>query len=260
MTVTAFAHDAGGTAKTTTAVNLGALLGLAGSRVLIVDMDGRAVASSYLGLPPDARRGAPTVGDLMLDPDLELSDVVVETNTPNVWCIPAARRLDEQLNQLWPKVGGYKRLERVLRRVDGFDHVIIDTRAGVGNESTMALVASDQVIIPTAVGTEDMKGLLAVIGLINQVKDDDKPGLSLAAVVPCNVPPGAHGTVYSAGLETLMTDGMPWSGKVTPRVRHAAAVQESLNFHQPLPLSHPREAVTDDYRKVLNWLTERGVL
>ncbi|MEI7836274.1 MAG: AAA family ATPase, partial [Planctomycetota bacterium] len=87
-------NEKGGTAKTTTAVNLSAALAERGSRVLLVDLDGQAASSRWLGVEEDSRLADAIIAGEGLEP--------IATHVRNLYLAPASGKLDSISHELRP--------------------------------------------------------------------------------------------------------------------------------------------------------------
>src|SRR5689334_12629009 len=148
--VIAIANQKGGEGKTTTAVNLAASLAAAEHRVLLVDMDPQANASSSIGYP----RGEVEVGtyELLLG-HAALADVIKPTELATLSAVPASADLAGAEVELV----GLDEPQTMLRRAlsplrgelaDRFDFVLLDCPPSLGMLTVNALVAADSVLIP----------------------------------------------------------------------------------------------------------------
>lgn len=253
MKILAVANAAGSAGKSTTVVSLAALVGQSGRTVLVVDGDAQATATEWLGITDPSA----TLGDVLLRRS-PLTDAILNTNTPNVQLVPAARDLDADLVELAAVVGREQRLKIALTQTDvDYDVVLIDCPGSISTLTVAALVASTAVLTVTQPTMKEMSGVAALDTVISDVREAYAPHLRLAGVVPCIVPGAGSGRLYSDAM-ALLTRTYPTL--VTPPVRRSVRVPEAHAQSLPLPLHVPADPVTDDYRAVLGWLTERGVL
>ena len=253
MRTIAIANQAGSAGKTTTAVTLAGLLSAEGQRVLVVDADAQANASSWLGVE-DA---SCSLGEVLLRQAL-VDEAVAATTVKGLALVPASERLDGQAVELARALGGEQRLRVALGALpERPDVVLIDCPGAMSILTVSALVAADVVVTVAQPTIKELAGVPRIEATIREVADAYRPGLTLGAVVPCNVPPATAGAVYAQALALLQEE---YGDLVTPPVRRTARVPEAYAQAAPLHVHAPREAVTDDYRAVLGHLRAAGVL
>jgi chromosome partitioning protein len=177
----AFANQKGGVGKTTTAINLAAYLGLAGKKVLLVDMDPQANATSSLG--HDKRSGGPSVYDALVGAR-SVHEVISPTSHAGVDLLPSAIQLAGAEIELVGVIAREARLQRVLKGVvEGYDYVLIDCPPSLGLLTVNALMASDGVIIPVQCEYLALEGLGQLVSTIDLIRDNLNPRLRVAGVV-----------------------------------------------------------------------------
>ncbi|MDO5633443.1 MAG: ParA family protein [Micrococcus sp.] len=252
--VLAVANIAGSAGKTTTVVTLASLLAEQGRRVLVVDLDGQANASTWLGV----EQPAATTADVLLKRS-PVEDVVVETSVAGVSLLPADEGLyglDQQIAAS-PSVGSEQRLRVALRRVrDEHDVVLLDCPGAINSATFAALIAADAVLSVVMPTVKELEGVPKLAGIVEEVVEAYGGDLSLRAVIPCAVPPASAGKMYAEAVAMLHED-MP--ELATPSVRRSVRVAEAYAHRIPLPAWAARAEATQDYRAVLEWLIERGL-
>ncbi|MCA9653724.1 MAG: ParA family protein [Myxococcales bacterium] len=190
--VVAISNQKGGEGKTTTAVNLAASLAAGEKRVLLVDLDPQANASSSVGFP----RGSVQQGsyELLLG-GAALAEVVRPTELSTLWVIPASADLAGAEVELVNVEGRETVLRRALAPLaDGsvdlpLDFVILDCPPSLGLLTINALVAADRVIIPMQAKYFSLEGLGALHGTIDAVRAGLNPGLAIEGIVFCMYDP-----------------------------------------------------------------------
>jgi len=185
--ILAIANQKGGVGKTTTSVNLAASLAQKGRRVLVVDMDPQANATSGLGMP----RGTVEEGIYeALANDRPLRELTQLTEVPNLWLVPATRELAGSEIELVSVEDREQRLKRVLAPVvDRFDYIVIDCPPSLGLLTLNSLVAASAVVIPMQCEYYALEGLSRLVETIDQVKAHMNPALELAGIVLTMVDP-----------------------------------------------------------------------
>ncbi len=171
--VLAIANQKGGVGKTTTAVNLGAYLGAAGHRVLLIDMDSQANATSSLGF--NKHEVSPSMYEVLVD-ERPLTDVIIPSKRPGLDLAPASVDLAGAEVQLAGAMAREQRLPRALTAVrKRYDFVLIDCPPSLGLLTLNALAAADGVLIPLQSEYLALEGLVQlrqtvdlVVGHINR--------------------------------------------------------------------------------------------
>ena len=193
MRCIALINQKGGVGKTTTTVNLGAALALAGKRVVVVDLDPQANLTLYLGLEvgPDA----PSAYRVLLG-ESDFAKALRTTATPNLRCLPT----DLHLSGAEPELSSVPDRELLMRAAvtawrdehrkkhrgqDPADYVLFDCPPSLGLLSLNALAAADEVFLVVQTQFLALQGLTKLLEVIELVKQRLHPGLKLAGIVPC---------------------------------------------------------------------------
>ena len=164
--IIAIANQKGGVGKTTTSVNLAASLGVLEQRVLLIDADPQANATS--GLNIDVNNVSNGTYQLLEHSTLA-KDAIVKTDSPNLDIIPAHIDLVAIEIELVDKEEREYMLKKAVQSIkDDYDFIIIDCAPSLGLITLNALVAADSVMIPIQCEYFALEGLGK---LLNTIKD-----------------------------------------------------------------------------------------
>jgi len=177
MWTIAVVNEKGGTGKTTTAVNLAAAMGRLGRSVLLVDLDGQAASSRWLGVEDDNRLADALLAGEGLAPIADL--------LPGVSLAPATGKLDSVAHDLRPTQGG--QLRKVLGKLaDRYEFALIDCPPSLGNRLIgNALLASTHVIVPVETSILALDGLKILLTTLEDVREGFGHEIALAGVLAC---------------------------------------------------------------------------
>ena len=166
--IIAIANQKGGVGKTTTTVNLAASLGVLEKKVLLIDADPQANATSGLGIDVDAvERGTYQ----LLEHTLHVDEVIVQTDSPNVDLVPAHIDLVAIEIELVDKDNREYMLKEALRDLgDRYDFVLIDCAPSLGLLTLNALTAADSVMIPIQCEYFALEGLGKLLNTVKSVQ------------------------------------------------------------------------------------------
>ncbi len=180
--VYAFANQKGGVGKTTTVVNLAAYMSAAGLRVLVVDMDPQANATSSLGIAPLSLEYS--IYDALLG-QADINKVVTLTKRVRLDLAPAAPSLAGAEVEIVGMLARERLLQRALEGVlDCYDFILIDSPPSLGLLTVNALTAAAHgVIIPVQCEYLALEGLTRLLHTVNLVQENLNPLLEVAGIV-----------------------------------------------------------------------------
>lgn len=166
--IIAIANQKGGVGKTTTSVNLAASLGVLEKKVLLIDADPQANASSGLGIDVESVE----LGSYqLLEHTATAQETIVTTASPNVDIIPAHIDLVAIEIELVDKDAREEMLKKAISELkNAYDYILIDCAPSLGLLTLNALTAADSVIIPIQCEYFALEGLGKLLNTIKSVQ------------------------------------------------------------------------------------------
>ncbi len=175
--IIALANQKGGVGKTTTAINLAASLAELGKKVLLVDADPQANASSGLGV--DIRELDFTVYECLID-QIPTKQAIVPTTMDNLELIPSHIDLVGAEIEMLNIDNRERLIQNMLAPLKGdYDYILIDCSPSLGLITVNALTAADSIIIPVQSEYFALEGISKLLNTIKIIKGKLNPDLSI---------------------------------------------------------------------------------
>lgn len=179
--IISIANQKGGVGKTTTAVNLSAALAKIGKKVLLIDCDSQANATTGLGIDKPSLVNSlyqGMIGEATVD------DIIIPTILPKLMMIPANIDLIGFEIEMVAAPGREKKLKELISQIEQpFDYVLIDCPPALSLLTLNAFTASDSVLIPLQSEFYALEGLGQLLNTIKRVKSSYNPGLKITGIL-----------------------------------------------------------------------------
>ena len=179
--IIAICNQKGGTGKTTTAVNLSVAIGMAGKKVLLLDIDPQANATSGAGI--DRNKITQSTYDVLID-ETPIADIALLSLENKITLLPSHSALAGAEVELVSVFSREYRLKKALENIkSGYDFIFIDCPPSLGLLTINALAAADSVLIPVQCEYYALEGLTQLLNTITLVRKNLNSNLEIEGVL-----------------------------------------------------------------------------
>ena len=254
MRTTAILNLKGGVAKTTTAINMAAILAQHyGAKVLLVDADSQCNLTEFFGVDPEEGNLAQLLRHAdHEDPGQLGAGLIQKTDYVNIQLLPGDETLmDMDLSKVETGSADAAVLRKLSEQVkDLYDYIIIDCPPAFNAASAAALMAADDVVIPIKLDAFSLRGMGNLLHQIYNMRQIN-PLLKMAGCLPTmwyrsQQNQGAEDQLIAAGLN------------VYPHIRRSDKVDRMTWQQDPLLISSPNSAAGVDYKRFVRAYVRGG--
>lgn len=236
----------GGTGKTTTAFNVGMLLGRAGYSVLLVDLDPQC--SLTLSLLPEIPRE--TLYDAFISPNKDWSGIVIEAgeNISLLPCSPEAAYLESILAGRTQREDSLARILRKMNAVQKYDIVLLDCPPSLNLFTSCAMYIATELFITTVAEVLPIQSMAMTESKVKDIRNRLNPFLEITGIIVTRYNESRN--LNKLGLEALRRHypGIVFDSVIRENVKIAEAPQKRMSIAEYAPFSNGAK----DYVRLTN--------
>lgn len=250
--IISIANQKGGVGKTTTAINLAASIALQGKKVLLVDADPQANATSGAGIPRAV--GRKTIYNVMISKG-SIRDVVVPTLIDTLWVAPSDKNLAGIEIEFADSADRANLLKTLLDPIREFFHyIIVDCPPSLGILTVNGLTAADTLLVPIQCEYFALEGVTELFETLARLKRELNPQLSIEGLLLTMYD---ERTNLSAAVAKDLRDfyGPQVFETVIPRNVRLA---EAPSFGKPIVLYDPKSRGAESYVALAKEIVNHG--
>jgi len=252
MRIIAIANQKGGSAKTTTAVNLAASLARHDRRVLLIDLDGQCSATRWCGIVPDRGDHDGIYG--VFNDEVGLAEIVTSTRMDGIFLAPASPQLSNIERVMATEPLPQMTLQKQLNTLsDDWDEVLLDCPPQLGLMTVNALVAADEVLVPVEISVMALQGLMQLVNTVEKIRATLNQDLVVSGILPCRA--DLRTNIARQAIDNLREEfgDLVLSTVIKENVR----LKEAPRFSESIFTYAPESPGAADYQALADELLER---
>lgn len=249
--IIAVVNQKGGVGKTTTAVNVSAILAKKGKKVLLIDADPQGNATSGVGIDKNVEK---SIYDVIIN-DMDIEDTIIKSPIKNLFVCPSNINLAGAEVELVPMIAREQRLKEKLEKVENdYHYIIIDCPPSLGLITINAFTAANSLLIPIQCEYYALEGVGQLINTVNIVRK------------------GLNKSLYVEGVVLTMSDARTnLSNQVVSEVKtyfkdnvyktiipRNVKLSEAPSFGMPISIYAPKSKGAKCYEKLTNEIIKKG--